>query len=60
MQIEKHNVNVVPDYPIIIALDTWEHAYYVDYRNDRAKFIEAFWNIVDWEEIDNYFKKMRK
>jgi Fe-Mn family superoxide dismutase len=60
MQIEKHNVNLVPDYPIIMDLDTWEHAYYIDYRNDRAKFIEAFWNIVDWEEIDKYFKKIRK
>jgi superoxide dismutase, Fe-Mn family len=60
MQIEKHNVNLVPDFPIIMDLDTWEHAYYIDYRNDRAKFIEAFWNIVDWEEIDKCFKKIRK
>lgn len=60
MQIEKHNVNLVPDFPIIMDLDTWEHAYYIDYRNDRAKFIEAFWNIVNWEEIDKCFKKIRK
>ena len=60
MQIEKHNVNIVPDYPIIMDLDVWEHAYYIDYRNDRAKFVEGFWNIIDWEEIDNYFKKIRK
>jgi Fe-Mn family superoxide dismutase len=60
MQIEKHNVNLVPDYPIIMDLDVWEHAYYIDYRNDRAKFIDAFWNIIDWEEIDKYFMKMRK
>jgi Fe-Mn family superoxide dismutase len=60
LQIEKHNVNLVPDYPILMALDVWEHAYYIDYKNDRAKFIEGFWNIIDWEEIDNYFKKVRK
>jgi Fe-Mn family superoxide dismutase len=60
MQIEKHNVNAVPDYPILMALDVWEHAYYIDYKNDRAKFIEGFWNIINWEEIDNYFKKVRK
>jgi len=29
----------------------FEHAYYIDYKNDRAKFVEAFWNIVNWSEI---------
>jgi Fe-Mn family superoxide dismutase len=60
MQIEKHNVNIIPDHPIIMDLDVWEHAYYIDYRNDRAKFVEGFWNIINWEEIANYFKKIRK
>jgi superoxide dismutase, Fe-Mn family len=60
IQIEKHNVNIVPDYPIIMDLDVWEHAYYIDYKNDRAKFIEGFWNIINWEEIDNYFKRIQK
>lgn len=60
MQIEKHNVNIIPDYPLIMDLDVWEHAYYIDYRNDRAKFVEGFWNIINWEELDNYFKKIRK
>ena len=60
MQIEKHNVNLVPDYPIIMDLDVWEHAYYIDYKNDRAKFIEGFLNIINWEEIDNYFKRIQK
>jgi Fe-Mn family superoxide dismutase len=60
MQIEKHNVNLVPDFPIIMDLDVWEHAYYIDYKNDRGKFIEGFWNIIDWEELDKYFKKVQK
>ncbi len=51
MQVEKHNTNVFPDLPVLMVLDVWEHAYYVDYRNDRAKFVDAFWNIVNWDEI---------
>ncbi|MDW7731102.1 MAG: superoxide dismutase [Methanolobus sp.] len=59
LQIEKHNVNILPDYPIIMALDVWEHAYYLDYKNERGKFIDGFWNIVNWEEIDKWFQKMQ-
>ena len=52
MQLEKHNINVIPGYRILMALDVWEHAYYLDYRNDRAKFIESFWSIVNWDEVN--------
>lgn len=52
LQIEKHNVNLVPDFQILMTLDVWEHAYYVDYKNDRAKFVEAFWNIVNWDKVN--------
>jgi Fe-Mn family superoxide dismutase len=48
MQIEKHNVNVYPMFKILLVVDVWEHAYYVDYKNDRAKFVDAFWNIANW------------
>jgi Fe-Mn family superoxide dismutase len=33
----------------ILTLDIWEHAYYIDYRNERPKFINAFWSLVNWE-----------
>lgn len=55
MQIEKHNVNVIPKFKIVMVLDVFEHAYYIDYKNDRAKFIEAFWNIVNWDEVNKRF-----
>lgn len=35
----------------IMVIDVWEHAYYIDYRNNRAKYIEAIWNLYDWQKI---------
>jgi len=51
MQIEKHNTNIYPTFKILMVLDVFEHAYYIDYKNERAKFVEAFWNIVNWDEV---------
>ena len=33
----------------LLTADVWAHAYYIDYRNARAKFLEAFWNVANWD-----------
>ncbi len=39
----------------LLACDVWEHAYYIDYRNARPKYLEAFWQLVNWDFVsDNY------
>lgn len=35
----------------ILTIDVWEHAYYIDYRNRRAAYIEAFWELIDWTKL---------
>ena len=58
MQIEKHNTNVYPMFRILMVLDVWEHAYYLDYQNARGKFIEAFWNIVNWDTVNQRLEEL--
>jgi len=60
MQVEKHNTNIYPSFRILMVLDVFEHAYYLDYKNDRGKFVEAFWNMVNWDEINKRLEKALK
>ena len=44
----------------ILAIDVWEHAYYLKYKNLRSDYVKAFWEVLDWEKVSESYEKLLK
>jgi Fe-Mn family superoxide dismutase len=58
-QIYDHQSNVGQGATPLLVLDMWEHAYYLQFKNVRADWVDSFWNIVNWADVAERFQRTR-
>jgi superoxide dismutase, Fe-Mn family len=59
-QVYDHQSNVGQGAPPLLVLDMWEHAYYLQFKNVKADWVDAFWNIVNWPDVAARFARARE
>jgi len=58
-QVYDHQGNIGNGTVPLLVLDMWEHAYYLQYQNNKASWVKAYWKIVDWADVERRFRSVR-
>ena len=60
MQLHDHQSQVTQGSVPLLVLDAWEHAYYLQYKNEKAKFFDAIWNVWNWTDVASRLEAAQK
>ena len=56
-QLTDQQGNVSVDFTPVLMLDMWEHAFYLQYKNVKADYVQAWWNVVNWDDVNERYAK---